>query len=156
MAEHLYEVGWTKTTGAAAAPFIEIIPATLAAGKRPPEIREVGVFLNTPGAGVAQIGLGQPAAIGVTPGTISTVQATNTFDTIAGNTTVAATWGTAPTAPGTFRRRADLQAVAGAGIIWTWNPGEFTMWAGATINTIVLWQISAQAVTYDCYIKVAE
>lgn len=156
MAEHLYEAAWTKTTGAAAAAFGELIPATLATGKRPPEIREIGISLNTPGAGVAQIAIGQPAAIGVTPGTISTVQATNTVDTIAGATTVGTTWGTAPTAPTAFRRRFDLQAVAGAGVIWTWNPGEFVMWSGATINTIVLWQLSAQAVTYDCYVKVAE
>lgn len=156
MADHIYEVGWTKTTSTAAAPFGEIIAATLATGKRPPEIRELGIFLNAPGAGVAQIGLGQPAAIGVTPGTLVTVQADNTFDAIAGNTQVAATWGTAPTAPSTFRRRADLQAVAGAGVIWTWNPGELVMWPAASISTLVLWQISAQAVTYDCYLKVAE
>jgi hypothetical protein len=30
------------------------------------------------------------------------------------------------------------------------------MWSGATISTVVLWQLSAQAVTYDCYIKVCE
>jgi hypothetical protein len=156
MADHIYEVAWTKTTSTAAAPFGEIIAATLAAGKRPPEIREIGVSLNTPGAGVAQIGLGQPAAIGITPGGTVTAQAANTFDTIAGNTTVATSWGTAPTAPSTFRRRFDLQAVAGAGVIWTWNPGEFVMWAGASISTIVLWQLSTQAVTYDCYLKVAE
>lgn len=156
MAEHLYEVGFSFTTSTAAAPFGEIIPATLAAGKRPPEIREIGISINTPGAAVATIGIGQPAAIGITPATLSTVQATNTFDTIAGNTTIAKSWGTAPTAPTTFRRRFDLQAVAGAGVIWTWNPGEFVLWSGAAINTVVLWQITAQAVTYDCYVKVAE
>lgn len=156
MADHLYEVGYTFTTTAAAGSFGEIIPAALATGKRMPEIREIGVFLNTPGAGVAQIALGQPAAIGVTPATLQTVQAINTTDTIAGNTTVAKTWATAPTAPTTPRRRADLQAVAGAGVIWTWNPGELVMWSGATISTLVLWQLSAQIVIYDCYIKVAE
>jgi hypothetical protein len=156
MAEHLYEVGWTYTSGAAAHAIGEIIPATLATNKRPPEIREIGMFINTPGAGVAQIGIGQPAAIGITPGTLATAQATATYDTIAGNTTVAGSWGTAPTVPGTFRRRADLQAVAGAGLIWTWNPGEFVLWSGAAINTIVLWQLSAQVVIYDLYIKVAE
>lgn len=156
MSEHLYEVGWTYTSSTAAHAIGEIIPATLAAGKRPPELREMGIFLNTPGAGVAQVGIGQPAASGVTPGTLLSVQAGNTFDTIVGNTQVAASWGTAPTAPSPFRRRADLQAVAGAGIIWTWNPGEFVFWSGASINTIVLWQLSAQAVTYDLYIKVAE
>lgn len=156
MADHIYEGGFSFTTGAAAASFGEIIAATLAAGKRPPEIREIGIFLNAPGAAVATVGIGQPAAVGVTPATLTTVQAANTFDTIAGNTTIAKSWGTAPTAPTTFRRRADLQAVAGAGVIWTWNPGEFVMWAAAAVSTVVLWQISTQAVTYDCYVKVAE
>jgi hypothetical protein len=154
MAEHLYEVGFPFTTGAAAAPFGEIIPAVLAAGKRMPEIRELAVY-NQSGV-AAEIGFGQPAAIGITPATLSTVQATDTQDVIAGNTTVAKSWGTAPTAPATFRRRAQLQAVSGAGAIWTWNPGEFVMWSGAAISTIVFWQISALAVTYDVYIKVAE
>lgn len=154
MSEHLYEVAWTYTSGAAAHAIGEIIPATLATGKRPPEIREMGIY-NVSGV-AAEIGWGQPAAIGITPGTLVTVQAINTFDTIAGNTTVAASWGTAPTAPTIFRRRAEIQAVIGAGAIWTWNPGELVMWSGAAISTLVPWQISALAVTYDCYIKVAE
>ncbi len=154
MAEHLFEVGFPFTTGAAAAAFGEIIPATLAVGTRMPEIREIGIY-NQSGV-AAEIGIGQPAAIGITPATLSTVQAIDTQDVLAGKTTVAKSWGTAPTVPGTFRRRAQLQAVAGAGAIWTWNPGEFVLWSGAVISTIVLWQISALAVTYDCYIKVCE
>jgi hypothetical protein len=154
MADHIYEVGWTITTGAAAGPMGEIIPATLATGTRMPEVREVGVF-NVSGV-AAEISLGQPAAIGVTPGTEKTVQAINTTDTIAGHTVVAASWGTAPTAPTTFRRRAELQGVVGSGIIFTWLPGEFVMWSGASISTLVLWQLSSLAVTFDCYIKVAE
>lgn len=152
--EHIYEVGWQFVSGAAAGAIGEIIPATLAAGTRMPEIRELGIF-NVSGV-AAEIGLGQPTAIGVTPATEVTVQAINTMDTIVGKTKVAASWATAPTAPGTFRRRAELQGVVGAGIIWTWNAGDFVMWSGATINTIVPWQISALAVTYDLYIKVAE
>jgi hypothetical protein len=154
MAEHLYEGAMTKTTGAAAAPFAEVISPAVAAGKRPAEIREIGIF-NVTGI-AAEVGIGRPAAIGITPATLTTVQATGSFDVLAGNTTVAATWGTAPTAPTTFMRRAELQAVVGAGVIFTWNPGEFMMWSAAAIGTIVLWQISALAVTYDLYIKVAE
>jgi len=154
MSDHLYEAGWTITSGAAAQALGEIIPAALATGKRPPEVREVGIFSQS---GVAAIvGIGQPAAIGVTPATESTVQATNTFDTIAGNTVVAASWATKPTAPTAPRRRADIQALQGAGIIWTWGEGEFVMWQGASVSTVVLWQFSTAAVTYDCYIKVAE
>jgi hypothetical protein len=154
MAEHLYEVGWTYTSGALAHAIGEIIPATMAAGVRPPEIREIGVT-NTSGV-AAEIGLGRPAAIGVTPATEVTVQATDSEDTIAGHTVVAGTWGTAPTLPGTFMRRFTLQSVIGAGVIWVWNPGEFRLWSGSAISTLVLWQFGALAVTYDCYIKVAE
>jgi len=154
MAEHLYEGAMTKTTGAAAAPFAEIIAAAIAAGKRLPEIREIGIF-NQSGV-AAEIGIGRPAAIGVTPATLTTVQATHAADVIAGNTTIAATWGTAPTAPTTFMRRAELQGVVGAGVIFTWGANEFTLWSASAIGTIVLWQISALAVTYDLYVKVAE
>lgn len=154
MADHIYEGAWTYTSGAAAHAIGEIIPATLAAGKRMPEIREIGIF-NQSGV-AAQIGIGQPAAIGVTPGTQTTVQAINTSDTIAGNTKIAASWGTAPTVPGTFMRRADLQAVQGAGVIWTWLPGEFVLWSGSAVSTLVVWQISAVAVTYDLYLKCTE
>ena len=154
MSDHIYEGAMTKTTGAAAAPFAEIIPAVLAAGKRPPEIREIGIS-NQSGV-AAIIGIGRPAAIGITPATLTTVQAAHSIDTIAGNTTIAATWGTPPTAPATFMRRFDLQATQGAGVIWTWLPGEFVLWSGSAISTLVLWQISAAAVTYDLYVKVAE
>lgn len=154
MADHIYEAAMTKTTGAAAAPFAEIIAAAIAAGKRLPEIREIGIF-NVSGV-AAEFGIGRPAAIGITPGTLTTVQAINAVDVIAGNTTVAATWGTAPTAPSTFMRRGELQAVVGAGVIFTWAPGEFVLWSASAIGTIVLWQISALAVTYDLYVKVCE
>ena len=157
MAEHLYEVAMTKTTSTAAAPFAEIIPATLAAGKRPPEIREIGVFVvSPPSSGGAEIGIGRPAAIGITPATEVTVTALDSIDTITGNTVIAATWGTAPTAPTTFMRRAELQGIAGAGLIFTWLPGEFVLWSGSAISTVVLWQLGALAVTYDVYLKVAE
>jgi hypothetical protein len=154
VSEHLFEVGFQKTTTGSAQGIAEIIPATLATGKRPPSVREVGVF-NQSGA-AAEIGLGQPTAIGVTPAGEVTVQAINTIDTIAGNTVVATSWGTSPSAPTTYRRRAELQALAGAGVIWQWNPDEFILWSGATISTVVLYQISTAAVVYDVYIKVAE
>lgn len=154
MADHIYEGAWTYTSGAAAHAIGEIIPATLAAGKRMPEIREIGIFGQS---GVAAIvGIGQPAAIGGTPATETTVQAVNTSDVIAGNTKIAASWTTAPTTPATFMRRADLQAVQGAGIIWTWLPGEFVLWSGSAVSTLVIWQISTSAVSYDLYLKVAE
>lgn len=155
MSEHIYEAGWVISTTAAAGPIGEIIPATLATAKRPPIIREIGIFVSTPAASVAIVGIGRPGAIGITPGSLATVQALDSMDTIAGNTTVATTWGTKPTSP-TIMRRFDLQAVAGAGVIFQYQGDEFKLWSGATINTLVVWQLSTSAVTYDCYVKVAE
>jgi len=157
MADHIYEAGWTYTSSTAAHAFGEIIPATLAAGVRPAEIREIGIFVvSPPSSGGAEIGIGRPAAIGVTPATEVTVQATDSIDVIAGHTVVAGSWGTAPTVPGAFMRRAELQGIAGAGVIFTWLPGEFVLWSGSAISTVVLWQFGALAVTYDCYLKVSE
>lgn len=156
MADHIYEGGWAYTSGAAAHAIGEIIPAALTAGggARNPEIREIGIFNNSGAA--AEVALGHPAAIGITPATETTVQAMNGMDVIAGATKIAATWGTAPTAPAVFMRRATLQTVVGSGVIWVWNPGEFVLWSGSTLDTIVLWQLSALAVTYDLYVKVVE
>lgn len=73
--------------------------------------------------GTAQsLGLGRPAAIGVTPGTISTYQRDDSADP-ACVTTIAATWGTSPTAPSTYHRRWNSAATVGVGIVWTFPRG---------------------------------
>lgn len=156
MSGHLYELGLQKTTAASAGPIGTIIPLALASGVQPADIREIGIF-NVSGV-AAEIGLGFPAAAGTgglaTGGTVQP----NVGWLNAGDTTVALTFTTLqPTAPTNFLRRAQLQAVVGAGIIWTWDSNEFATWQGGTVaGQIVLWQISALAVTYDFYIKVAE
>jgi hypothetical protein len=155
MAEHLYEAAVQKTTGAAAGAIVSILPGTLGAGIRIPEIREIGIY-NVSGV-AAEFGIGLPAALGT--GGVSVTQLVlplNQID-VAGHTSVVSSYATLqPTVPGAFNRRAELQAVIGAGAIWTWNPGEFALWSGATINAPVIWQISVLAVTYDVYVKVAE
>jgi hypothetical protein len=153
MAEHLYEVSLTKTTGAAAGFICTIVPGALGAGIRPPEIREIGIT-NVSGV-AAEVGIGIPAAAGVTPSGALTVQPLNQLDP-AGHTQLVPTYTTAPTAPANPYRRFQVQALAGAGDIFTWLPGEFTLWSGAAVNQVVLWQFSASAVTYDVYVKVAE
>lgn len=155
MSEHLYEASIVKSMTAAGA-VCEIIPATLAAGKRPPEIRELGIWVNSPAASVSALGIGRPAAAGVTPGTETTVQSDNGFDTVAGSTLIAASWGTGPTSPSPFHRRFDLQAIAGAGVIFTWDEGELVLWSGAAVPTFVVWQFGAITASYDLYVKVAE
>jgi hypothetical protein len=152
--ESIYELGLSKTTSAAAGPIATIIPATIAVGTAPPEIREIGIS-NVSGV-AAEIGLGFPAAAGTGAVTGGTVQQLTPWES-AGHTQLATSFGTTqPTAPGNFTRRFEIQAVVGAGIIWTWAPAEWTLWAGAAIPQVVIWQLSALAVTYDVYIKVAE
>jgi hypothetical protein len=155
VSDHIYEAGQTKTTGAAAGPIVTILPGTLGAGIRAPEIREIGVF-NVSGV-AGEIGTGIPAAAGTGGASASeTVQALNQLDP-AGHTTLITSFTTLqPTAPGNPYRRAEVQAVVGAGVIWTWAPGEWILWSGATIPQVVVWQFSSLAVTYDVYIKVAE
>lgn len=155
MAEHIYELGLTKTTGAAAGPIVTIIPAALSSTVPMPDIREIGVF-NVSGV-AAEVGIGVPAAAGsgtVTGGTVQDL--TQTLP--AGSTQMASSFATTqPTAPTNFYRRFELQAVAGSGIIFTWSESEFRLWSGGTASgQLVVWQLSALAVTYDCYVKVCE
>lgn len=154
MADHILEAGTTKTTGAAAGMIAVIVPAALGSGVRMPEIREIGIF-NVSGV-AAEIGIGIPAAAGTGTLTSVTVQDITNLG-ITGNTKLGTSYATTqPTAPASFFRRAEIQAVTGAGIIWTWQPAEWLLWAGATVSTPVIWQISTAAVTFDVYLKVAE
>jgi hypothetical protein len=154
MGESIYELGLTKTTSTAAGPVFTFVPATIAVGTAPPEIREIGIF-NQSGV-AAELGIGVPAAAGTGGVTGGTVQQLSPWEA-AGHTQLATSFAsTQPTAPAPFMRRWELQAVVGAGSIFTWAPGEFILWAGAAIPQLVIWQISALAVTYDFYAKVAE
>lgn len=156
MADHILEASLSFTTSGAARAIASIVPAALGAGVRPPEIREIGISNGT--AVAAEIGLGFPAALGT--GSITTsenVQDITGFGTAAGNTKLVTAYATTqPTAPGSFSRRFQIQGVIGAGVIWTWGPGEWPLWAGATVNAPVVWQISATTNIWDVYIKVAE
>jgi hypothetical protein len=150
----IFEAGTTKTTGAAAGIIAVILPAALGSGVQPPQILEIGVF-NVSGV-VAEIGVGIPAAAGTGALTSVTVQDISNFGAT-GQTKLGTVYATTqPTAPTNFFRRAELQGVAGAGIIWTWALGEFSPWAGATVNTPIIWQLSSLAVTYDVYLKFKE
>ncbi len=155
MAGNILEAASTKTSSNAAGPIASIVPATLGSGVQVPEIREIGIF-NVSGV-AGEVGIGFPAALGT--GGISasvTVQDISGFGAT-GNTKLATLYTTLqPTAPTNFFRRFEIQAVVGAGVIFTWQPDEWMLWSGAAINAPVIWQISALAVTYDVYVKVAE
>jgi hypothetical protein len=112
-------------------------------------LKELGITINAATASV--IGFGVPAAIGITPAGGSTVQAEDSGNTTAGNTTTATTWGTGPTVPTTFFRRVSTPATIGAGIIWTFPRGLNTLKAKST----VLWNITANSVM-DVWVVVDE
>lgn len=152
MAEYLFEAAVSFTSAASAnVPLTTILAATSPA--RLPEIREIGVFMSTAAAGGGEVGIGRPAAAGITPGTSVTVDRDNPADGTSGGTKLVTTWTTAPTAPSVFKRRIQLAATIGTGVVFVWGPGEFVIPAG---GNIAVWQISAVAQTYDIYAKVAE
>jgi hypothetical protein len=154
MPNNIFEGAATKTTGAAAGIIAVILPGTLGSGVRMPEVREIGIF-NVSGV-AAEVGIGIPAAAGTGTLTSVTVQDISNLG-VTGNTKIGTSYATTqPTAPSNFFRRAEIQAVVGAGLIWTWGQGEWPIWSGATINTPIIWQLSSLAVTYDVYVKVAE
>lgn len=134
----------TKTTGAAAAPI-----ATLgASSSRDLRVYEVGVFASTAVSG--DVGLMRPAN---TPAGGSGGQVGAALDTsfAAGLAATANAWTTAPTV-GTAFRRAVLPATIGAGVIWSFPQGLVV----PTSGFLVIWQFSAAAVTYACYLDYEE
>jgi hypothetical protein len=95
---------------------IEFIGAT---GQRA-QLVEFGITLNA--ATATQIGLGYPAAQGVTP--TAPVTLLSESDNATTTITSALAWGTPPTAPTYYYRRASLPATVGAQVIWTWPAGS--------------------------------
>src|ERR1035437_10101406 len=102
-------------------------------------LKEVGVFLNA--ATASTIGLGKPAAIGVTPTSPIVGLATNGGAEAVGATAVA--WGTPPTSPAQFYRRIGLPAAIGNGIIWTFQGDGLLIPAS---GSIVLWNLALNSV----------
>lgn len=89
--------------------------------------------------GTAQsVGLGRPAANGVTPGTTSTFQRDDSADP-ACVTTASLSFGTSPTAPTVYHRRWNSAATIGVGIVWTFPRGLIVPVSGA----LVIFQITA-------------
>lgn len=92
------------------------------------------------------IGLGRPALAGVTPTAPVTMLSDALGDT-ASTTKVALAWGTSPTVPAAFIRRAAIAAAIGASFQWylataafSWKPGSQGILVPAN-TTIVLWNI---------------
>jgi hypothetical protein len=140
----LYEAGVTKTTAAAAGPIVTL----LAGAASRPDIREIGIFVSS--AVAATIGIGRPAAVGAGAATGTLGQATDQADPVSTCTLTTSFATTQPTAPTNFMRRMGLPGTIGAGIVWVWEPQAFNIPAS---GNLVIWQISALAVTFDLYVK---
>ena len=114
-----------------------------------PRIMEVGFTITT--ATSIAVGLGRPAAIGITPATISTFQAEEVTSDPTAKTTMALTWATSPTNPTNYLRRFFTPATIGSGCIWTFPRGLQVPPSG----TLTLSNITAGAVS-DVWMVIAE
>lgn len=135
-----YEIGVTKTTGAAAGLLCQLRSGTA----RDIRLFEVGIFSSTAVSG--EVALIRPSAVGATF-TSSGVGAPLDPATIAGVTVVDTLATTAPTIGTNYMRRIVLPGSIGAGVIWTFPTGISI----TTSGSLALWQLSALAVTYSVY-----
>ena len=120
-------------------------------------LRELGIFI---GAATASLyGLGRPAAVGITPTSPVTVIPQDPADGT-GLTTTAVAWGTGPTVPANFLRVVALPAAIGNGIVWTFGPNELICGAAigvaAAVNSLVIWNLTANSAVLDVYAVVEE
>jgi hypothetical protein len=109
---------------------------------------EIGITIAA--ATASTFGIGRPQAIGVTPTSPVTVLAEDPADP-AGTVQTALAWGTGPTVPVSFFRRAALPATIGAGFIFTFPRGLVI----PISSSIVLWNLATNAVA-DVWIVVDE
>jgi hypothetical protein len=110
-------------------------------------VLEIGFITNT--ATAQTIGLGRPAAQGVTPVNVTFLAEDSASP--AATTVASLSWGTSPTVPANFFRRVSLPATAGAGIIWTFPRGLIV----PVSASLVLWNITA-SVAADVWCVVDE
>lgn len=115
-----------------------------------PKVMELGISLAAATASV--YGVGRPAAIGVTPTSPITALDEGDGNGPTGLTTCAVAWGTGPTVPANFFRRASLPATIGAGIIFTFPRGLGLPVSGS----IVMWNITANSAATDFWAVVDE
>jgi hypothetical protein len=120
------------TTGAAA--------WEIRAGAQGALLRELDVALVAATATV--IGVGRPAAIGITPTTPVLFLAEKTDEATTPTAQGAFAWGTGPTIPAAFFKRLSLPAAIGAGLRWTWEKGLIVPAGGS----IVIWNLAANSV----------
>jgi hypothetical protein len=99
--------------------------------------------------GTAQsLGIGRPAAQGVTPGTTSTFQRDDSAKP-ACVTTASLTWATSPTAPTNYHRRWNSAATIGVGMIFTFPRG---LVVPVSASLVIFNITAAQACDVNCSI----
>lgn len=126
----LYSLANLTTNVTTANAALELIAASTDRVK----VMEIGITQNA--ATATTIGLGRPAAVGITPTSpIALLSEENTTDVATSKTALA--WGTGPTAPTNFMRRIAFPATLGAGIVWSWKNGLVIPVSGS----LVLWNI---------------
>jgi hypothetical protein len=107
---------------------------------------EIAVYMSGGTAAATDVGLGRPAAVSVTPTTL-TPQAEDTSSAAAVCTGQVAA-ATKPTVPANYLRRFGIPAAIGAGIIWTWQNGLVVPTGPAEL---VVWNIGASTSTFSGY-----
>jgi hypothetical protein len=129
----LYELGVTTTGTASGAAAWEIRTSANVRAR----LMEIGFFLNA--ATASTIGLGRPAAIGVTPTSPVDFLPEDPADTtVAAQVQSALAWTTGPTASTNFLRKIVLPATIGNGVIWTFPRGIVI----PVSSSIVLWNLA--------------
>jgi hypothetical protein len=109
------------------------------------KIMEIGFFLGA--ATASTIGLGRPAAIGITPTSPVDFLPEDPNDVLASGVVQSAlAWATPPTIPTAFVRRISLPATVGVGVIWTFPTGLVI----PVSSGIVLWNLAENSVL-DAY-----
>lgn len=96
------------------------------------------IRLSLTAATASTIGIGRPAALGITPGTLTQLVSHANGGLGGCSVQVATTWGTGPTVPATFLLRGNLPATIGSTIevdfdeLWVPANGSIVIWNTAT------------------------
>lgn len=142
MAKLKASIGRRTSDGTAATAALEIISGT----NKGSWLRRLSITLVA--ATTSVYGLGRPAVKGVTPTTpVTSLLATPGEG--APSITTAVAWGTGPTVPAQFFRRASFAAVIGELIVWDINIYI------ASGTTLVLWNIGSNSLA-DVYVVTVE
>lgn len=135
----ILELGVTTITGTTGAAGWEI-----RTGSTPGLFRLMEIGFTLVAATASKIGLGRPAAIGVTPTTPVDFQLRDPNNVLAsGALQSALAWATPPTIPAQFFKVIGLPATIGAGVIWEFGPRGIVI---PISSSLVLWNMATNSV----------